>query len=251
MAEINDTTAKNIFEDTIKNFVGTVSAHLSDWLKEHKEIEISSEEICTAFNVPFKPPITPGLPSAMNFQGNVPINMPPYMKGTGMSPKRRGGRQKKKYDENHPKCIYKFQRGDKEGQQCNTPVLSDGSLGADIYCKNCLNKAGVKKELRQNPSKSKVNAPSLDDNVVSVGSPQDKPQEEIKVHEIDDRPGFYRELKYGFIVFQDTDGSLTTMQIDDNGIVRNLNDEEKKTALDIGLNVTDNDPAPQIPIEES
>ena len=245
-----NTTASAIFEDTIKNFVGTVSFHLSDWLKEHKEIEITSEEICTAFNVPFKPPITPGLPSAMSFQGNG-INIPPYMKA-GYSPKKKG-KQKVHYDENHPRCIYVFQRGKKEGQTCKTPVLNDGSLGSDIFCKDCLGKASVKKDLEQNPSKSKVNAPSLNDNVISINSPKSKANEQIDVHKIDDKPGYFRTVKHGFIVFQDTDGSLSTMQIDDNGTVRSLTEPEKETALDLGLNVVNENetPAPQIPIEES
>ena len=250
--ETNDTTAKAIFEDTIKSFVGSVSNHLSDWLKTHKDVEISSEEICTAFNVPYQPPITPGLPSAMGLQGNIPINMPHYMKGSGMSPKRRGGRQKKQYDENHPKCNYIFQRGAKAGEKCTAHCLNDGSLGADKYCKNCLGKAAVKKGLEQNPPKSKVNAPSLEGNVISIESPKSKANEEIVAHEIEDRPGFYREVNHGFIVFQDSDGSLTTMQIDDNGEVRSLTDEEKTIALELGLNIADNSsPAPQIPISES
>lgn len=244
-----DSTAKTVFEETVKSFVGSVSHHLSDWLKEHKEIEISSQEICTAFNVPFKPPVTPGLPSAASMS-NVPIHMPGYMKGIGGSPKRRGGRQKKIYDENHPKCIYTFTRGAKSGTRCNQPCLLDESRGSDQYCKNCLKKAAVKNTLSQAPPKSKVAAPVLE-NGVSVGTPKAKAPEQLDVVQIENQEGMYREVHHGFIVKQEEDGSLTTMQVDVEGVCRELSEAERKIALNLGLNVVDNSttsvPVPPVP----
>lgn len=235
-------SATSIFEDTAKQFVVNFSTHLSNWLKINKDFEISSEEVCAAFNVPFKAPITPGLPPAMEYGTNCQITT-----------KRKSGKKKKLHDPNHPKCIYVYLRGKKEGQTCKTPVLNNGDVGSELFCKNCLAKAGTQRDLEKIPSKSKIHPPSLDDNTVSVLDPQTKLKEKLDVHEIDDMPGFYKEVDNGFIVKVDeTDNSLLTKQIfdEETGEARSLTDEEKQKALSIGIDVENEQlSAPQIPIE--
>ena len=221
MASSTNTSVKSVFEKTVNNFVGSVSSHLSDWLKEHKEVEISSEEICTAFNVPFKPPVTPGLPAAASMQTQMP-NIPGYFTGTGASPKRRGGRQKKTYSSDHPKCTYIFTRGKSAGKQCNGPVLMDGSPGSEHYCKSCLKKSAVQAALKDNTDNTKVTAPVIPGETVPVKETKDKTQDELSVVPVEGRDDVYRETNHGFIVKQEEDGNIYVLKIDDNGEWRDL-----------------------------
>jgi len=238
MSSSSNTSVKSVFEKTVNNFVGSVSSHLSDWLREHKQIEISSEEICTAFNIPFKP-ITPGLPSAAATQTQMP-HIPGYFTGTGSSPRRRtgrGGRQKKVYSSDHPKCIYIYTRGKAEGKQCNMPVLMDGSLGSQHYCKSCLKKASVQSSLKNNSDNTKVTPPIIPGETVPIKENKQETQDELSVVPIEGRSDIYRETGHGFIVMQEEDGNIYVIKIDDDGEWRDLNDSEIDIAQKMGLTI--------------
>ena len=50
-------------------------------------------------------------------------------------------------------------------------------------------------------------------------------------------PGFYRTVKEGFIIQQLSDGSIVAMAIDVNGVIRPLDEEEKRQASTLGIGV--------------
>lgn len=246
-------TAKTVFEDTAKSFINNVSTHLSNWLKEHEEVEIDPETICAAFDVKFQPPITPGLPPALGM--HTPVSIPSYMMGS-TTPKRRGGRQKKEYDEDHPKCIYEFVRGKKSGKKCGTPVLMDGTPGSEHYCKSCIKKSGVKSHLKQGGGKSKVNPPVLERSI-KIDEPQEKKQDQLTVEKIEGYDDLFKEPLNGFIIKQDVNNGITVVKIEKEGKWVDLSQEEKQKALDMGLHIINDDseslniePVPDFPEPE-
>jgi len=244
-------TAKNVFEETVKStvdtFCSTYSNHLSAWLAENKSVECTPEELCEAFNVAFKAPSNRGVPSGATVQTQMP-NLPNYYAGTGVTtPKKRGGRTKKAVDMSLPQCEYKMSRGKSAGKRCENRVLGDDTLGADRYCKTCLGKKAVKNVLEQDETKSTVQPPVLPGSVVNVPENEEDKNDELSVVAIPDRDGYFRETKYGFIVQQQEDGTVFSGAIDDNGTERELTDDEKKIATSLGIQIVSSDPAPEVP----
>ena len=232
------TTIKNTFEETVKttvnNFCNTISHQLSTWLKENKDSECSPEEICKALDVPYRPPS--GLPSGATIQTQMP-NLPSYYAGTGVSPKKKGGRTKKPVDPNLPICEYTLKRGKNPGQRCSNQVSGTASPGADRFCKQCLKKTAVKSLLEEESEKTTVQPPLLPGNTVEVTNQEETKSEELSVVPIDGREGVFREVNHGFIVRQEDDGSIVAFEIDDSGTFRKLNETEKKIAEGLGLQV--------------
>lgn len=244
-----NSSVKNILEDNLRgvvqNVVSGYSNQLSNWLREHKDVEITAEEICTAFEVPFKTPQTPGAPSGAQITTIMP-NLPNYYAGTGVTtPKKKGGRGKKVVDNNLPMCSYVMARGLNQGKQCPNPVVGDGvTQGGDKYCKICLKKAAVKSSLEGTSSKSVVAPPVLPGSTVEIPSNVSSKNDELQVLAMPDHPGRFREVQHGFIVEQNSDGSITAIAIDDNGVHRDLRPNERAIALNMGINVT----TPEIPL---
>ena len=250
----NDPSGKKIVEGIVEDVIVSMSSHLADWIRKHKNVEINTEDVYTAFNVPFKPPITPGLPAAASI--TMP-NMPGWATGNNNSPKsKKGGRQKKTYSPNHPKCDYSFTRGKKEGNKCDAPVLLDGSLGAEKYCKNCLKKAAVKNKLNKQPNKLMVNSVCIPGDTISVGAKKENLQDQLEVFSIEGHDGLYREAKHGFIVKQEEDGNIYVLHIerDKGGKWEDLTDTEKDIAQKMCLSVMKSDvevpEIPQVPVIE-
>jgi len=249
-------SVKNIVEETIKETVNNVcsnySRQLSEWLQENKNVEISPEEICVAWDVPYRTPSTPGIPSG----AAVRTQLPDYYSGTGtVSPaKKRGGRSKKVEDPSASKCQYKMTRGKNPGKCCDNAVLGDGTLGSEKYCKSCLKKAAVQKLLEKPDDKSTMQPPSIPGNSVKVPKETDIDKEEISVIEIEGKPGWFKEQKHGFIIEQKTDAVILAHEVEENGEVRKLNENDRKLALAIGFQVVNNDETeiytdiPNIPI---
>lgn len=234
-------TLSSSFSETVTSFFSRLVAdRLSKWLKNDKNIDISSEEICQQFEMEFTPtPLISGLPHGVNIGTQMP-NIPNYMTGTSASPKRRGGRKKKApVDPNGPKCQYKFIRGDNIGKICEKPVLNNGNPGSDRYCKDCIGKKTVKDEIKQSHSESKstVKPPVVPGGMVSVVEQEDESNNTLDA-ESTDKEGFYREKTHGFIV-QDKSGSIYSDQIDDNGTWRPLTQDERKLARVMGIKVPD------------
>lgn len=240
------TTSKNVFSTVITDFyVNTVCSQLVAWLKTNKGVEVTPEELCQAFDVPYVPKtIMSGLPQA----ANTPVQMPGYMHGTGASPNRRkGGRKKKIVDPNAPKCQYTFQRGKRQDELCGDACEANPSiLGSDRYCKTCLKKKTVIKELESGAGSS-VNtvAPPAPPSGYAPIPQQNKPREfSLDVVEIEGQPGFYRDIRRGFIIQKLSDETIVAIAVeDDDGVQRPLTQEEKNELQPLGVSFPSS-PAP-------
>ena len=234
----NDKNAKNVFEDTLKttmnNFCSNYSNHVSQWLSEEKNIEVTPEELCSCFDLPYKPPSTPGISAA-----SIQTQMPNYYANTGAitpSGKKKGGRTRKNVDPNAKKCEYKMTRGKSEGKQCENPILDDENvIGGDRYCKQCLGKAAVKKILEKPDDKPVVKPPTREGDSVSCNDKQKSKPDELSVVAIEGKPGWFREENHGFIVEQTDAGEIVAHRIEVNGEERDLDEDEKNIAINIGL----------------
>ena len=247
-------SVKNVVEESVKNAINSVcsnySRQLSDWLQENKNVEMTSEEICSLWEVPYCPPSTPGIPSG----ASVTTRLPEYYAGAVSPAKKRGGRTKKTVDPNAPKCQYKMTRGKNPGKECGNQVLGDGvTLGADRFCKACLKKAAVQKQLEKSDDKSTVKPPVLPGTSITVPEKEEPKTDEISVIEISGKPGWFKDTNHGFIIEQTTEGNIVAHEIEnDKGETRKLNEEDKNLALTLGLQVVneetvDDSGIPKIP----
>jgi hypothetical protein len=241
-------SVKSVFEETVRstvdNFCATFSYQMSEWLKENKEVDVTPEELCSAFNITYRQPSTPGVPTGASIQTTLP-NIPNYFTG-GVSPaKKKGGRAKKEANPNLARCEYVMTRGKSSGNQCENQVQGDSTLGADRFCKGCLKKAAVKAQLEGAPAKSMVQPPSLPNSSVKVTEESASGSNELQVVAINEDT--YRETNHGFIITRKSDGSLVTDKVEDNGVFRDLKENEKKIALDLGLQVLHQDSVVKLP----
>lgn len=243
-------SVKSSLEETIKKFLGDVSNQFSEWLQEEKGVEVSPEEICAFFEVQYKPPSTPGLPTGSSIQTQMP-NLPNYYAGTGVSPAKKkgggGGRSKKVIDPSLPTCEYIYTRGKTPGKHCPNQVANDDTNGSDRFCKQCLKKVAVQSKLEGTSSKATVKPPVLPGNSVKVTEDSSDKNGELQVIEIEEHPGKYKEVNYGFIVEQGENGRVTAHKIEDNGVWRDLKENEKKIALELGIEVLHTDSAVNVP----
>jgi hypothetical protein len=242
-------SVKAALEDSVKKFLGDVSNQFSSWLQEEKGVEISPEELCLFFEVTYKPPSTPGLPSGSSIQTQMP-NLPNYYAGTGVSPakKKGGGRTKKVIDPSLPNCEYIYTRGKTPGKKCQNQVANDETNGSDRFCKQCLKKVAVKSKLEASSSKPTVQAPVLPGNTVKVEEENKVKNGELQVIEIEEHPGKYKEINHGFIVEQGENGTITAHKIEENGVWRDLKEDEKNIALKLGMQVLHSDSAVNVPM---
>lgn len=243
----NMASNNNVFEQNVRNLCASFTQQISDYLRENKNCDCPPEELCAAMNLPVRPASTPGMTGSSVTTKLPTLNAPDYFNGSVSPAKKKGGRGKKVANSNLPKCQYKKTRGNHPGSTCENTVLGDGSLGADRYCKACLTKAAVKKELNgETSTKSKLSAPSLG-NVVNIS--EDEPsssnsRNEINCVPLEGEPGRYRETNYGFIVEQHADAGVVVIEIEDNGVRRELNDNERKLASGLGLQTLQPKPTP-------
>ena len=235
--------AKNFIEDSVKtnvtNLILAMSNHLSNQLA-NKDIEVSPEEICSFFDVAYRPASTPSYNTGASVQTQMP-SIPGYLTGAGISPaanKKKGGRSKKGADPNAAQCEYTLSRGKSSGQRCPNTVANDESLGSDRFCKACLKKAAVKSLLEAPSSKSTVPPPILPGATVKGMEETEHPKDVLQVVPLDGYPGFFRETKYGFIVQQTEDENIICHRIDDGKGQRELTESEKALALGMGLQVS-------------
>lgn len=226
----DNTLSKCLIQKLTDHVACEVSARLSEWLRENKNVEVTQEEICKVFEVPYKPQVS----------GNIPTQMPnlsKYSVNTN-APKKKGGRRKKVYSEDHPRCIYKYVRGANEGKQCGSYVLMDGSIGSDVYCKACIQKQGVKKLLMSKP-KPVVKPPTINGSVFPV---QEEDEDEVyKINAVKIDEDTIKETKYGFILKKAGEGNYLAVSVEENGAYRDLTPAEIKIAVSIGLSVVEKD----------
>lgn len=237
-------TLKDVFSSSITDFyVNHVSTHLCDWLKTNKGIECTQEELCDAFGIEYTPRSNmAGLPQAASMGTQMP-NLPGYYHGTGASPSRRGGgRKKNPPDPNAPKCVYQFQRGNRQGQVCGEPVSQSGEPGSNEYCKGCLKKKTVQSRIKSGSAdKSVVRPPVLPGGMVAVQD-QEKASEEktIDAVPLDGHSDLFKDLEHHFILKKLEDDSLIAIGVEENGNHRPLTADEKTTAQSLGLSIMSN-----------
>lgn len=239
-------TLSNIFSTTVTDFfVSQVAEHLSEWLKTNKSVELSAEELCEAFEVPFTPRSTmAGLPQSAAMATQMP-NIPGYFSGTGASPAgKRGGRKKAPADPNAPTCVYTFQRGNKKGQTCGEVVAGNGSPGADEYCKSCLKKKTVQNRISSgSDGRSTVQPPVVPGGMVPVAEqPKASKDKGLDVLPIPGHDDMYKEVNNSFILKRYSDNSVVALAVEENGVQRPLTSDEKKTAQILGLSFVDDSP---------
>ena len=235
-----NSSVKKVLEDSCRTMVESTlacySTQVANWLRDNKDVEVTAEEVCQAFDVPFKPvSTTPATPVS----AAVTAAMPDYFAKNEVSstPKKRGGRTKKTVDVNLPTCSYVMVRGKSSGKQCTGTVLGDGSVGSDKYCKNCLKKAAVKETLEGNTTKATVQPAVLPGSTVEIPETNVAKNDELQVMPIPGQDGKFREMTHGFIVEPSSDGSITALAIEDNGVTRDLSSSERKIATSMGLNL--------------
>lgn len=115
------TTVLQSFADSVAQFLSaSVLPSLIDSLRQHKQVEVSMEEVTGWLNLPMTRPPQLGLPQA----GTLPMQVPavpgmmagaPVMAGTARAPRA------KKMNADCPGCAYVFVKGDHEGEACNKP----------------------------------------------------------------------------------------------------------------------------------
>lgn len=139
-------------------------------------------------------------------------------------------------------CIYQYQRGNHPGEYCGRPTVN----GTD-YCKICIKKKGVENQLNKTstmPTTSSVQTvmtPPLGVTVVPntmiSNNPPKSTQEppELDVEEIPDRPGYYLEQTYKFIIHQLPDETAVALKVKEGNSERDLTDKEKDFANKMGL----------------
>ena len=202
-------SVKNILEDTVKtsvnNICGNFSSQLSDWLRDEKDVVVSPEEICLAFDVPYKSSSTPGTHAS-----NIQTQLPNYYAGAVTpSKKKTGGRTRKNIDPDAKKCEYVMSRGKTPGKVCEKPVSGDENvIGADRFCKQCLVKAAVQKILEKPDDKQVVQPPSRENDSVFIPEKAKTKDDELQVVEITGKPGWFKEENHGFIVQQTSDNEI-------------------------------------------
>jgi hypothetical protein len=256
-------TLKNVFSTTITDFfVNQVASQLSEWLQNNKDVDVTAEELCSAFGLTYTPRTNmAGLPQSASMPTQMP-NLPGYFQGTGASPAaegksgkgsgRGGGGGRKKAapaDPNGPKCIYSFQRGNKKGGVCGDAVAGPGTPGGDEYCKNCLKKKTVQTRVTTGSGgRSTVQPPVVPNGMVSVNDDDDEDEDgdvntgtdnTINVVPIQGSSNMFKELNHGFILRQEHDGTVVALAVEENGVQRNLTADEKKTAQSLGLSFVD------------
>lgn len=236
-------TQKDNFSTIVTDyFINHVSTHLSSWLQENHNVEVTPEDICGAFSVPYAPK-TPshGYPAAASVGTQMP-NIPGYFQNTGAAPAKKTRKKTTKADPNGPKCIYVFQRGkaNKKGTTCGQPVDGGGDPGSDQYCKQCLKKKTVQKIIYGGDGDKKTVQPTnLPGGMVEV--PETTTEDStttINAVPIEGRPNVYYDQDNGFVLEQLDDGSLVALAMRErDGTERPLTTDEKQTAQLLGMSL--------------
>ncbi len=236
---------KNSLETTLKTFITDYSEHLSQWLGSNKNVEVSAEEICAAFDCPC--PSSSSLSARRQSgvgvsagvggpsgSGSVGTQMPNYFSDQSPAGRKSTTTRKRNTDPNAPKCSYVISRGAKSGQTCPKTVAGTSERGGDKYCKDCLKKTSVASEL-SGETTSVVQPSVLPGSEVSVTESSVK-SSNISAVPLENEDGMYRELNHNFI-FQQSDSSYVVLSVQDDDTRRPLTVEEEKIAKDLGFEV--------------
>lgn len=229
------TTPHTVFSEHVSNFLSAaVLSPLVDWLRTHKNVETSAEELTSVLQIPTTKayPII-GLPQA----GTLPMQMPAVPGMLGGLPALATGakttRGKKTTD--GPKCQYIYVKGDHEGEACGKGA-ENSALGP--RCKTHLGKTGK----AGGDNKPAAQAAGIPPMTGLIGVPvfgqtaapqmqmqmqmqQPQTRQEIVATRI---PGteYLRETTIGAVLKQLPDDSLIALGIEEAGLIRAPTDFE-------------------------
>lgn len=223
--------------------------HTTDFIVRHilppiielvrsKGVVITNEELINALNLPTKasvvvpttmPPVTNGVLSNP-FQNpiiNPGLNVKAPVKATKGVPNLGG----------QGTCSYVLQRGDRKGSTCGVTV-QPGSTYCKTHHKKYSNVQQAPNQVQQ-PGLYQPPQQIMPNNVMQNMMQQVPPQpqqasSELVVVPFDKANGLYRESIHSFIVKQGDEGIVAIGRLD-NGAVRELTDQERSLAKDIGL----------------
>lgn len=227
------TTVLQAFSDSVAQFLGaSVFPSLIDNLRQHKQVEVTLEEITGWLNLPMTRQAPMGMPQA----GTLPMQVPavpglmagaPVMAGTTRAP--RG----KKVATDCPGCTYIYVKGAQEGDLCNKPG-EQTPLGP--RCRTHLGKQG-KTEKTDKPAKPTGGAPPIFAGLTGMpaAAPAAAPQEhQLTVVRM---PGtdFLLEQTMRAVLRQLPDGSVQAVGIQEGDRMRAPNEQEITTMRARGI----------------
>lgn len=236
------TPLSNFSQSVSSLLVNGVLTPLATWLAKEKNTTVTVDEMMGVLNIPAQAKAMPG-PAPIQMP-----NLPNFLAGATATPATAtaGGSGRKKASGapyNGPTCQYVFVRGAKKNQTCGEPCIENSN-----FCRAC-----AKKKSAGGPgtgSSANATTPaqgfapvSGTAHVADVPTPSGDETAGLQVMALPNRPGYYRTVKEGFIIQQQPDGAIVATAIDVNGVVRPLNDEEKRKAATLGIGVID-DPTP-------
>ena len=219
---MSTTTAIVNFTEHVGSFVEMcILPHIIEWYKIHRNVQATSSELMSALNIPIvkQTQIQVGMPNLPNFIASKT----PTKKGSTRLNKKKGMNIP---DPNCVPCIYVFQRGDKKDQPCGLPSVENTS-----YCKDCIKKKSVRDQL----NKTGV---TVDNSSKGFGTTFVAPQHaqrELSVIPIPNRPGFYEEQEFHFIVEQLSDHTIVALSVKEGKNERPLTEQEKEIAKSRGM----------------
>lgn len=239
------TPLSNFSQSVSSLLVNEVLTPLATWLAKEKNLTVTVDEMMGVLNIPSQAKAPAPAPIQMP-------NLPNFLSGSGAgagsgataTTGTAGGSGRKKASGapyNGPTCQYVFVRGAKKHQTCGEPCIEGSN-----FCRAC-----AKKKSAGGPGTGSGAGPAATTGSAQGFAPVPSQAPEasagdetagLQVMALPNRPGFYRSVKEGFIIQQQPDGAIVATAIDVNGVVRPLNDEEKRKAATLGIGFID-DPA--------
>lgn len=208
------TSPNAMFTEAVANFTKSIILdHLSTWLKQHKNVEVSPDELAKALDLPID--VTPRLVGGLQ-------SVPSALAGTTSNP-RAPATKKVAGDPNRP-CQYLFNRGVKKGTICGKP----STPGTD-YCSTCHKKDSVKKLLSAGVGTSQ---PGVASRPTTVAKPVNVP---TAVEPFED--GTYLDREDGFVLKCPEDGVVIAIAMYEDGQQRPLTSDEEQRAMDKGYSL--------------
>ena len=216
------TTAIVNFTEHVGSFVEIcILPHIIEWYKQNKGAHATSSELMSALTIPIvkQTQVQTGMQNLPNFIASKT----PIKKGSTRLNKKKNMNIP---DPNCVPCIYVFQRGDKKDQPCGMSSVENTS-----YCKDCIKKKSVRDQL----NKTGV---TVDNSSKGFGTTFVAPQHaqrELSVIPIPNRPGFYEEQEFHFIVEQLSDHTIVALSVKEGKSERPLTEQEKEIAKSRGM----------------
>ena len=240
------TPLSNFSQSVSSLLVNEVLAHLVAWLAKEKNLTVTVDEMMGVLNIPSQAKMPAPAPIQMP-------NLPNFLAGPGATTApagTAGGSGRKKASAsgapyNGPTCQYVFVRGAKKHQTCGEPCIEGSN-----FCRACAKKKSAGGPGTGGSGGGATTAPTQGFAPAPSHAPEAPTGDEtagLQVMALPNRPGFYRTVKEGFIIQQQPDGAIVATAIDVNGVIRPLNEEEKRKASTLGIGFIDDPATPVAP----